>query len=50
MNPEDAIKAEVRLFALESIVCQTVATLYQAMPREVVCEGGGLFLFWAALT
>jgi hypothetical protein len=35
MNSEDAVKAEVRLFALESIVCQTVATLYQAMPREV---------------
>jgi hypothetical protein len=35
MNSEDAVKAEVRLFALESIVCQTVATLYQAMPREI---------------
>jgi hypothetical protein len=35
MIPEDSIKAEARLFALESIVCQTVATLYQAMPREI---------------
>jgi hypothetical protein len=35
MNPEDAIKDDVRLFALETIVCQSLATLYQAMPREV---------------
>ena len=35
MSIEDTIKAEVRLFALESIVCQTVATLYQVMPREI---------------
>lgn len=32
---EEAIKAEMRLFALESIVCQHVATMYQAMPREI---------------
>jgi hypothetical protein len=35
MNPEDAIKAELRLFALETIVCQSVASLYRTMPREV---------------
>jgi len=32
--PEDAIKNEMRIFALESIVCQHFATLYQTMPRE----------------
>jgi hypothetical protein len=35
METEDFIKAEVRLFALESIVCQSVAALYQTMPREI---------------
>lgn len=35
MTIEDTIKAEVRLFALESIVCQTFATFYQTMPREI---------------
>jgi hypothetical protein len=35
MNPEDAVKAEARLFALETIVCQSLATLYQVMPREI---------------
>ena len=33
--PEDAIKNEMRIFALESIVCQHFATFYQTMPREV---------------
>jgi hypothetical protein len=32
---EDAIKNEMRLFALESIVCQHLATVYQTMPREI---------------
>jgi hypothetical protein len=35
MSVEDIIKAEVRLFALETIVCQNLATTYQAMPREI---------------
>jgi hypothetical protein len=35
MSIEDAIKNEVRLFALESIVCQNLATVHQAMPREI---------------
>ena len=35
MSVEDAIKNEVRLFALESIVCQNLAAAYRAMPREV---------------
>ena len=35
MTPEDAVKAEVRLLALESIVCQVFATLFQTMPREI---------------
>jgi hypothetical protein len=35
MTVEDNIKAEVRLFALETIVCQTFATLYQTMPRAI---------------
>ena len=32
---EDAVKAEVRLLALETIVCQVVATLYGAAGRDV---------------
>lgn len=32
---EEAIKNEMRLFALESVVCQHLATIYQQMPREV---------------
>ena len=32
---EDIIKNEMRLFALESIVCQHLATVYQQMPPEV---------------
>lgn len=32
---EEAIKNELRLFALESVVCQHLATVYQQMPREV---------------
>jgi hypothetical protein len=35
MNTEDTIKNEVRLFALESIVCQNLATVYLSMPREI---------------
>jgi hypothetical protein len=35
MSVEDTIKAEVRLFALETIVCQHLATVYQTMPREI---------------
>lgn len=35
MSIEDTIKAEVRLFALETIVCQNLATVYQRMPREI---------------
>jgi len=33
MTSEDAIKAEVRLFALESIVCQFFGSLYRKVPR-----------------
>jgi len=32
---EDQIKTEMRLFALESIVCQRFATHYLQMPREI---------------
>jgi hypothetical protein len=32
---EETIKNEMRLFALESIVCQHVTALYQTMPREM---------------
>jgi hypothetical protein len=32
---EKAIKDELRLFALESIVCQHLATVYQQMPPEI---------------
>ena len=32
---ENEIKNEMRLFALESIVCQHLATIYQQMPRNV---------------
>lgn len=35
MSIEDTIKNETRLFALETIVCQTVATLYSTMPRAI---------------
>jgi hypothetical protein len=35
MDREQTIKNEMRLFALESIVCQHLATLYQQMPREI---------------
>ena len=35
MNSEDAVKAEVRLSALETIVCQSVALLYRTMPCEI---------------
>ncbi len=35
MSIEDTIKTEVRLFALETIVCQNLATVYQSMPREI---------------
>jgi hypothetical protein len=35
MSIEDIIKNEVRLFALETIVCQNLATVYQSMPREI---------------
>jgi hypothetical protein len=34
MSAEDIIKAEMRLFALESIVCQHLAMLYRSMPPE----------------
>ena len=34
MNEEN-VKNEFRLFALESIVCQHFATVYQSMPREL---------------
>jgi hypothetical protein len=32
---EKEIKDELRLFALESIVCQHLATIYQTMPPDV---------------
>jgi hypothetical protein len=35
MTIEDSIKAEVRMFALESIVCQFAASQFQTMPRAV---------------
>jgi hypothetical protein len=35
MSIEDNIKTEVRLFALESIVCQLAAGVYRTMPRAV---------------
>jgi hypothetical protein len=35
---EDSIQAEMRLFALESIVCQHFATLYLTMPRAIFDE------------
>jgi hypothetical protein len=31
---EEKIKADMRLFALESVVCQHLAMIYQTMPRE----------------
>ena len=35
MSLEDTIKTEVRLFALESIVCQNAAAQYMTMPRAI---------------
>jgi hypothetical protein len=36
MNDEAEINAEMRLFALESVVCQHLAALYQTtLPREI---------------
>jgi hypothetical protein len=34
MSTEDTIKAEMRLFALETFVCQMAATTFQSFPRE----------------
>jgi hypothetical protein len=34
MTTEDMIKADARLSALETIVCQVFAVLYRTMPRE----------------
>jgi hypothetical protein len=52
MSTEDTIKAEMRLFALETIVCQNLATAYQAMPREIfdavkkqAIDGAKMFAF-----
>jgi hypothetical protein len=38
MTSEDSIQSEMRLFALESIVCQHFATLYLTMPRSIFDE------------
>jgi hypothetical protein len=38
MTTEDSIQTEMRLFALESIVCQHLAGIYQAMPRAIFDE------------
>jgi hypothetical protein len=35
MTTEDAIKNEMRLFALESVFCHTAAAIYQKMPRQI---------------
>ncbi|MFZ0558474.1 MAG: hypothetical protein WAM55_04215 [Methylovirgula sp.] len=32
---ETSVKAEMRIFALESIICQHLATHYLPMPREI---------------
>jgi hypothetical protein len=38
MTSEDSIQTEMRLFALESIVCQHFASLYLTMPRAIFDE------------
>ena len=32
---EQEVKNEMRLFALESVICQHLATFYQSMPADV---------------
>jgi hypothetical protein len=38
MTDQDSIQTEMRLFALETIVCQHFATLYLTMPRQIFDE------------